>query len=70
MSKPKAQGAFEYLMTYGWLIIIIIVIGVTLWYLGIFGIEQTASSYQGFTRIQPLVESVIFTTDGDLLRYS
>ena len=52
-------------MTYGWAIVVVIIIGSALWYLGIFNLEQSATSYEGFTRIQPLVESVVFTTDGD-----
>ena len=52
-------------MNYGWLIVLVVVIGISLWYLGIFDVGSSVASYDGFTRIQPLVESVIFTTDGD-----
>ncbi|MBU4265834.1 MAG: hypothetical protein L6243_05435 [Candidatus Altiarchaeales archaeon] len=65
MQDSKGQGAMEYLMNYGWVIVIVVIIGASLWYLGIFDLEQSATSYEGFTRIRPLVESVIFTTDGD-----
>jgi len=65
MSESKGQGAMEYLMNYGWVIVIVVIIGASLWYLGIFDLEQSATSYEGFARIRPLVESVIFTTDGD-----
>lgn len=52
-------------MNYGWLIVLVVVIGVSLWYLGIFDVGSGVASYEGFARIQPLVESIIFTTDGD-----
>jgi len=65
MQDSKGQGAIEYLMNYGWVIVVVVIIGTSLWYLGIFDLEQSAISYEGFVRIRPLVESVIFTTDGD-----
>lgn len=65
MQGSKGQGAMEYLMNYGWVIVIVVIIGTSLWYLGIFDVGSSVASYDGFTRVQPLVESVIFTTDGD-----
>jgi hypothetical protein len=32
----KGQGAMEYLMTYGWAILVVMIVGVVLWQLGIF----------------------------------
>ena len=33
----KGQGAMEYLMTYGWAILVVMIVGVVLWQLGVFG---------------------------------
>ena len=35
--KNKGQGAMEYLMTYGWAILVVMIVGVVLWQLGVFG---------------------------------
>ena len=43
----KAQTSMEYLMTYGWAIIIVIIVGVALWRLGIFT-PHTSKTSQGF----------------------
>lgn len=40
----KGQTAMEYLMTYGWAIIIVVIIGIALWKLGIFTPSITAST--------------------------
>jgi len=47
----KGQGAFEYIMTYGWAIIIVIIVGIILYNSGVFG--QATESQQGFIRIRP-----------------
>ena len=47
MMNKKGQGAMEYLMTYGWAIIIVIIVGVALWRLGIFT-PHTSKTSQGF----------------------
>jgi uncharacterized protein (UPF0333 family) len=36
MSKLKAQAAMEYLMTYGWAILIVIIVVAALWAMGVF----------------------------------
>jgi|GEM_PF-916543 len=52
----KGQGAMEYLTTYGWAILVVIVIGIAFWRLGIFeiGSSQPPTS-TGFTTIKPLL---------------
>jgi len=64
-SGISGQGAFEYVMTYGWLIIILIVIGSTLWYLGIFDVEEKVAISSGFSKIRPLDPSILLTPDGN-----
>ena len=50
--KMKAQTAVEYLMTYGWAIRIVIIVGAALYALGIFNpatyTQSTATGFQGF----------------------
>ena len=52
MNKMKAQTAMEYLMTYGWAILIVIIVGAALYALGIFNpstySQSTATGFQGF----------------------
>jgi len=61
----RGQGAFEYLMAYGWAIIVLLIIGATLWYLGVFNVEQTGTTVSGFSKIRPLGPSVLLTPDGN-----
>jgi len=35
MKNSKSHGAIEYLITYGWAILIVIILAVVLWQLGI-----------------------------------
>ncbi len=48
----KAQSAMEYLMTYGWAILIVIIVAAALFALGVFNpatyTQQTAIGFQGF----------------------
>jgi len=61
----SGQGAFEYLMTYGWAVIVILIMGATLWYLGIFEVEERAITVSGFSKIRPLAPSILVTPDGN-----
>jgi len=61
----KGQGAFEYLMAYGWAIIVLLIIGATLWYLGVFNVEQMGVTVSGFSKIKPLETSILLTPDGN-----
>lgn len=64
MSKSKAQSASEYLTNYGWVIIILLIAISFLWYSGMFNLGQSATSYDGFTRVHPIIEGIVFTNDG------
>ena len=46
--KRKGQGALEYLMTYGWALLIIVVVGAALFALGVFS-PQTREACTGFS---------------------
>jgi len=50
----KGQGAMEYLMTYGWAILIILVVGLVLWQMGFFNPPATGHGCSGFSHIVPL----------------
>jgi hypothetical protein len=54
MTKRKAQGALEYLITYGWAILIIVIIGGALFALGVFNPSSWVSNKRatGFASIQ------------------
>jgi len=47
--NKKGQGAMEYLMTYGWAILVVLIVGIVLWQLGIFsGLGGGAGTSTGF----------------------
>jgi hypothetical protein len=50
----RAQGAMEYLMTYGWAILLIMIVGVAMWQLGIFNTGSTIpTTSTGFEALKP-----------------
>lgn len=55
MMNKKGQGAMEYLMTYGWAILVVIIVGVVLWQMGIFsGGGSSSATFTGFGAVKPL----------------
>jgi len=51
----KGQGAMEYLMTYGWAILVVIIVGVVLWQMGVFTPGSGASAnFSGFGAVKPV----------------
>ena len=53
MMHKKGQGAMEYLMTYGWAILVVIIVGVVLWQMGIFNPSGgTAPGSSGFGSVR------------------
>jgi len=55
MMNKKGQGAMEYLMTYGWAILVVIIVGVVLWQMGVFNPgASTAASFSGFGAVKPV----------------
>ncbi len=49
--KRKGQGALEYLMTYGWALLIIVIVGAALFALGVFSPTATEAC-TGFASLQ------------------
>jgi len=63
----RGQGAMEYLMTYGWAILVVMIVGIVMWQLGIFNIGGTTVTMTGFPRIKPqLAATGIKASDGSL----
>jgi hypothetical protein len=55
MMHKKGQGAMEYLMTYGWAILVVIIVGVVLWQMGVFsGGGSSATTFTGFWAVKPV----------------
>jgi hypothetical protein len=50
----KGQGAMEYLMTYGWAILVVMIVGVVLWQLGVFNPGTGQATVIDFYKIKPL----------------
>ena len=54
----------EYLMTYGWAILVVMIVGVVLWYLGIFGGGTGGvNTASGFAKLRPLEPSISYYYD-------
>jgi hypothetical protein len=54
----------EYLMTYGWAILVVMIVGIVMWQLGIFNMGGTAPTSSGFPKIKPQLTSCKMTTAG------
>jgi hypothetical protein len=48
----KGQAAFEYMMSYGWAVLVVCVLGIALWNLGIFN-PSTVGQSVGFSVLRP-----------------
>ena len=53
MFGRRGQGAMEYLMTYGWAILVVMIVGIVMWQLGIFNMGGTTVTATGFAKIKP-----------------
>ena len=65
-NKRKGQSATEYLMTYGWAILAIVVVAGVLWNMGLFGGGSCGNSVTGFAGTQISVEDWALTSAGVL----
>lgn len=64
----KGQAAMEYFMTYGWMIMLIMIVGVVLWQLGVFGLSDTGGRMMiGFGNLRPLDWAMTAAADGDTI---
>ena len=55
--NARGQGALEYLMSYGWVLLVIAVVGGALWGLGFLKRPATAPTASGFQILKPLLIS-------------
>jgi hypothetical protein len=49
----RGQAAMEYLMTYGWAILVVMVVGIAMWQLGIFNMGSATLTSTGFAKLKP-----------------
>ncbi|MFH1721007.1 MAG: hypothetical protein ABH950_00225 [Candidatus Altiarchaeota archaeon] len=54
--RNRGQSALEYLMTYGWAILVVIGVGVAMWQMGVLNIGSSAVApgKRGFSQVSPL----------------
>ena len=64
MNGRIGQGSMEYLMTYGWAIVVVMVVGVAMWQLGIFNRGTTLLTATGFAKIKPQLAGTGIARDG------
>jgi len=61
--KPTArrgQGAMEYLMTYGWAILILMVVGIIMWQMGVFNVGGSSPPRVTGTNYQRPIDATVF----------
>ncbi|MFH1056148.1 MAG: hypothetical protein V1744_08655 [Candidatus Altiarchaeota archaeon] len=55
MRSSRGQSAVEYLLTYGWALIVILVVGVVVWQLGFLELGRNVTpDKRGFSQVTPL----------------
>lgn len=62
----KGQTALEYLMTYGWMLVIIAIVAVVLYQYGVFTPPTTPPGCTGFSQASPLDWKASVQDDGNL----
>jgi len=65
MIGRKGQGAMEYLMTYGWAILVVMIVGIVMWQLGIFNMGGTTVTSTGFAKIKPQLAATGIDRNGN-----
>ena len=65
----KGQGALEYMQTYGWAILVVLIVGVVLWQFGIFGQYSGVNRGTGFAKIKILDPSIKYDSATDQLTF-
>lgn len=66
LKRRMGQSATEYLMTYGWAILAIVVVAGVLWNMGLFGGGSCGNSVTGFAGTQVSVKDYALTNAGAL----
>lgn len=52
-------------MTYGWAILVVMIVGIVMWQLGIFSMGTTTVTSSGFSKIKPQLAGTKLTSVGD-----
>jgi len=63
MDSKKGQSAIEYMTTYGWAVLLILVVGMVLWQMGAFTPPSTPPGCRGFSSITVLDHSASYDAD-------
>ncbi|MBU4406051.1 MAG: hypothetical protein KKB24_00525, partial [Candidatus Altiarchaeota archaeon] len=62
-------GALEYIQTYAWAILVVLIVGVVLWQFGIFGQHSGVNVATGFSKIKVLEPSIKYDSTVDTLTF-
>lgn len=55
MKLSKGQNAVEYMMTYGWAILIVLVVSIVIWQMGVLDLSRNVTpDKRGFSQVVPL----------------
>ncbi len=55
MIRSKGQNAVEYMMTYGWAILVVMVVGIVVWQMGFLDLTKNVSpDKRGFSQVVPI----------------
>jgi hypothetical protein len=54
MIPLRGQSAVEYMMTYGWGILVVLIAGIVIWQMGIFVPQTPTPDKRGFSQVTPL----------------
>ena len=63
--NSKGQGAMEYLMTYAWAILVVLIVGVVLYQMGIFSQSGATITTTGFTQLKLISQVTSYDHDGN-----
>lgn len=56
MAKSPGQSAMEYMLTYGWAVLVVMVVGIVMWQIGIFNLGgSTPTTSDGFAQLKPML---------------
>jgi hypothetical protein len=61
----RAQAAVEYLMTYGWAVLVVMVVGIFMWQTGMFNSTVSTATSNGFPKLKPQLGGTGLTAAGD-----
>ncbi|MEM2918696.1 MAG: hypothetical protein QXY62_04275 [Candidatus Altiarchaeota archaeon] len=68
--NKKGQGAMEYLMTYGWAILVVLIIGVALWYMGVFNVGTGGvNRASGFSKMKVADPTIQYSDSGNFFKF-